>query len=315
VDWSWVARTLAATAVAAAAWSLTGFLRGGAAGERLLQRLTVADRGPGGRSGARAASPGAASFPTATGGPRAPVPAWAGVLRSLAPAGLGRRFGPPDAETAAALASRGLDAADVHLGGCVLGLGLALLLGGASLAGGHGSSPWPLVAAAGLGWLGPRVWLGRAAALHRAEVARELPRVTELLALAAESGLELPAALEMALSHSDGPVGRAFLEALAEVRAGREMGAALRAAGDRLGTGPARSLVDAVVRGLELGTPVVRVLQAQAESLRVGRRQALEARIAALSMKLTLATVALFVPALLVLSVLPNLMAFLQGKW
>jgi len=146
-------------------------------------------------------------------------------------------------------------------------------------------------------------------------MARELPRVAELLTLGTDSGLELMGALEMASGHAAGPVGRALREALAEIRAGRDVIGALKAAGEKVGGESVRSFVDALVRGLQLGTPVGRVLRTQADSLRVGRRQALEARIAGLPLKLTLAAVLLFVPALLVLSVLPNLMAFLQGQW
>jgi pilus assembly protein TadC len=60
---------------------------------------------------------------------------------------------------------------------------------------------------------------------------------------------------------------------------------------------------------------VARVLRTQAETLRTRRRQALESEIAALSLKLTLVTILLFLPALFVLSVLPNLLSFLQGRW
>jgi tight adherence protein C len=159
------------------------------------------------------------------------------------------------------------------------------------------------------------MWIGGVVTRHRAAVARELPKVADLMTLGTESGLELLSATDMAARLSPGPVGLVLRGALDETNAGRELLAALRAVPSRVGGHTISAFIGSVVQGLELGTPVARVLRVQADGLRVKRRQALEAKIAGLSMKLTLITVLLFVPALLVITVLPNLLAFLRGSW
>jgi tight adherence protein C len=161
----------------------------------------------------------------------------------------------------------------------------------------------------------PRLWLGRALARHRVAVSGELPKVAELLTLGTESGLGLLEAMRLAGGLSGGRVGRALQAALTEIDAGRETLAALRGIASRVGGQEIATFVGSVVQGLALGAPVARVLRTQADTLRSRHRQALEARIAGLSMRLSVVTILLFVPALFVLSVLPNLVAFLRGQW
>lgn len=250
-------------------------------------------------------------------GPSAPVtPAgWSGRLAERLPDSLRDRWRPSGAEERAALSMTGVDPIEVH----ALGVLAAIALAGASLALGlAGVGPSPAAGLAvgfGLAVGGPRLWLNRALTRHRMAVERELPQVAELMTLGAESGLELVDAVRLAAGLCSGPVGRALRETLAEVSAGREMAGALRETVRRLGGPAAAGFIGALVQGIELGTPVARVLRIQADTFRVRRRQAVEARIAGLPLKLTMATIFFFVPALLVLSVLPNLLAFLGSQW
>jgi pilus assembly protein TadC len=239
---------------------------------------------------------------------------WLGAVRRAVPAQVEEHLWSVDPETAAALYGSRFTPADVHLIGALAGL--AGMLGVLLIGSVGGGPPWGLAAAlAGAGVVGPRLWLRSVVTRHQAAVARELPRVAELLTLGTESGLGLLEAVGMASALCVGIVGRNLGVAVAEVNAGREVVSALRGVAGRLGGRPAASFVGSIVQGLELGAPIARVLRTQAEALRAARRQALEAQIAGLSFKLTLVTVLLFVPALFVLSVLPNLMAFLSGQW
>lgn len=236
------------------------------------------------------------------------------VITSLPP-GLVRKWRPADAEAQAILLASGVDPVEVHT---VWALGgLALAVGGlVAILGGFGPAPATvLVLTLGLAVAGPRIGLARVVARHRAMVESELPQVADLMTLAAESGLELTEAIRLASDLGRGPVSRALGQALSETSAGLEIGAALSQAARRVGGRAFGSFVGALVQGLELGTPVARVLHDLADSLRVRRRQSLETRISALPVKLTVATIIFFVPALLVLSVLPNLLAFLGSGW
>jgi tight adherence protein C len=241
---------------------------------------------------------------------------WLGLVRHLVPqswlAAL-LRVWPAAAEAEPGIGT-GLRPLEVHLAGLVGGLGLMLVLVLMNLAGIRAPSlVFGLVVAAAA--LLPRLWLGRALARHRAAVSGELPKVAELLTLGTESGLGLLEAMRLAGGLSGGGVGRALQAALTEIDAGRETHAALRDIASRVGGQEIATFVGSVVQGLALGVPVARVLRTQADTLRSRHRQALEARIAGLSMRLTVVTILLFVPALFVLSVLPNLVAFLRGQW
>lgn len=300
------ARTLAAAAAAAAFGCLVMGLSPSAAVWERLRRL---QEGGGSGGSGEAGRTGRASAGGRPGGE-----CWTERVKRRLPPGLASLW-PLDAEAAAALAARGLGAGDVHLAGTLGALAAGLVLVSTGLVRGGVPPGWLVFGVGVLAAVGPRVWVARMTAGHRAAVARELPEVAELMTLGAESGLGLLDAVRLAASLSGGPVGRSLAMALDEVQAGRETAAALRDAAARVGGREAAAFVASVVQGLELGTPVARVLRAQADSLRTRRRQALEARIAALPLKLTLATIVFFVPALFVLSVLPNLLAFLQGRW
>ena len=295
---------LAATAVGVAVYALARVFAWPSAGESRLHRLAGGHRqsGESQRAAEVKASPWRPAF-------------WVASLRRLVPPALFARLLPADAASAAALEASGREAVDVHLLGFLAGLAGVLALCLVSIATGHSPSG-PAVALIGAASiLGPRLWMRAVVGRYQAAIARELPKAAELLTLGAESGLGLLEAMRLAVGLCDGPVARALSVALAEMDAGRETVAALKAAAGRIGGQGATAFVASIVQGLELGTPVARVLRVQADTLRTKHRQALEARIAAISLKVTLVTVLLFVPPLLVLAVLPNLLAFLGRGW
>ncbi len=290
-------RPLAALAVAVLAYALASSLTASTGRSRRLVLLGAAPDRPREEPGRRGLS---------------------GALGRWLPRPLGRllaRTWPVDEEMKAALAGSGLTPLDAQLVGALAGLAVVLLLVFAGLAR-RGLPPvWLFAGVGAMAVGGPRWWLRGAVERRRSQVSRELPKVAELLTLGTESGLELLEAVRMATAPAPGPVGKALQAALIEVDAGRDTVAALRAVASGVGGEDISAFIGALVQGLALGAPIARVLRAQADGLRVKRRQALEARIAGLSMKLTVVTILLFVPALFVLAILPNLMAFLGGRW
>ncbi len=287
---------LTAAAAGVMAYALTRFLVLPAAGHRLA-RLAAGDGSPRGpRTGAW----------------------WPDAVRRLLPESRARllaRAWPAGREIEEALAGSGYRPLDVRLAGIAAGLALVLVLGLAGL-GSRGLSPgWLFGLGLGLALAGPGLVLKAAADKRRVAIDVELPKAAELLTLGTESGLGLLEAARMAAALCPGPAGEALGAALTEVDSGRETAAALRDAAERLGTPDATAFFGAIVQGLALGAPVARVLRSQADSLRAKRRQALETAVAGLSVKLTVVTIVLFVPALFVLAVLPNVLAFLGGRW
>jgi Flp pilus assembly protein TadB len=295
---------LAATAAGLAVYALARGFTWPSSGESRLHRLAGGHRptGESQRAAEVKVSPSRPAF-------------WVASVRRLVPPGLISRLLPADAAGAAALEASGREAVDVQLLGFLAGLVGVLGLCLVAIATGHSPSGPALAVTGAASLLGPRLWVRAVVGRYQAAIARELPKAAELLTLGAESGLGLLEAMRLAVGLGDGPVARALAVALAEMDAGRETVAALKAAAERIGGQGATAFVASIVQGIELGTPVARVLRVQADTLRTKHRQALEARIAAISLKVTLVTVLLFVPPLLVLAVLPNLLAFLGRGW
>jgi Flp pilus assembly protein TadB len=219
-----------------------------------------------------------------------------------------------ETEGRAALVGLGITPFDVHLAGVVAGVGFLGVLFAAELAGLRVPDIIGVLVA-GTAVIGPRLWMKGRLGAYRMAIGRELPRVAELLTMGTESGLGLLEAMRLTSGLCVGQVGLALRDTLREIDAGREPLPALRAMASRLGGQETSTFLDSVSHGLALGVPVARVLRGQADALRTRRRQVLESRISGLSMKLSVVTIIFFVPALFVLSVLPNLMAFLRGQW
>lgn len=147
-----------------------------------------------------------------------------------------------------------------------------------------GSGPSPLVSAglvvAGLtGGLTARdTWLTHVMNRREETMLAELPTVAELMALAVTAGESPAAAMGRVVRLSSGPLAGELGRALADVRLGMPLAAALDALARRTSLVPLSRFVDGVVVALERGTPLGDVLRAQAGDVReAGKRALLDA--------------------------------------
>lgn len=137
---------------------------------------------------------------------------------------------------------------------------------GAAVAHALSLSPGLLVAVgASVGVIVPTLRL-RALATERARgVRRELPTFLDVITLAVESGSSLTAAIAMAVEKADdGPMRRALLRFLADVRAGRPRADALRALDVHLGLRETQAFVGALLQSEQTGARLGDVLRHQA---------------------------------------------------
>jgi tight adherence protein C len=166
-----------------------------------------------------------------------------------------------------------------------------------------------------IGWLLPG-WLDKRRLVARQRrLMSDMPTVLDLLAIATASGLPLARALEMVSARHDGPFSLELRRALDEAAAGVRLARALKNLAERTGLKAARGFATAVEQATVLGAPVAQVLRLQAGAVRVQRRRQVEMLIAGLPLKLSLCTVFFFLPAIFIFVVLPNLLAFIHGKW
>ena len=160
------------------------------------------------------------------------------------------------------------------------GLVVGALAGAVPAAAGRSPVALPLLAVAGglAGALGRDVALTRRVRRKQAAVLAEFPVVAELLALAVTAGEGPVGALDRVCRLTGGVLAADLGTALAQVRAGAPLAAALEDLRDRAGVPVLARFVDGVLVALERGTPLADVLRAQAVDVReAGRRALLEA--------------------------------------
>ncbi|WP_125774134.1 type II secretion system F family protein [Antribacter gilvus] len=161
--------------------------------------------------------------------------------------------------------------------GVAAGLGLALLLAAT-----RGSAVVPLVALVLLcgaaGFVACDQVLAQRVRRREERMLAEFPTVADLLALAVAAGEGPVAAIERVATTARGDLADELGRALAAVRAGASVSAALTAMAEQTGLAPLTRFAEGVVVAVERGTPLAEVLRAQAQDVReAGRRALLEA--------------------------------------
>lgn len=132
-----------------------------------------------------------------------------------------------------------------------------------------------------VGWLGPRVWLRRAARRRQAAFLAELPDALQLLAGSLASGYSLPQALDALANEGRPPVSAEVGRALAESRLGVDIEDSLDAVAARLDIPEFQWVVMAVRVQREVGGNLANVLGTVAATLR--DRERLRRQVRALS--------------------------------
>ncbi|HEY8415641.1 MAG TPA: type II secretion system F family protein [Thermaerobacter sp.] len=149
-------------------------------------------------------------------------------------------------------------------------------------------------------------------AARQARVVGGLPDWLENIALAARGGLSLRQCLEVANAVGDGALVEDTWQAMARVRAGQPLREALlelarRYTAPELGVA-VRSLIEAEHRGM----PVAETAEDQVQLLRELANRHRQRRIDALPFWLSLITILLLLPPVFVVTLLPNVLTFLQ---
>lgn len=149
------------------------------------------------------------------------------------------------------------------------------------------------------------------------EVLDDLTVHLDLMALAAESGSSLPAALSLAAEHGpQGPLRRAFAGVVDEVQAGVEPLDALRALDQRLGLRPFNTVVTALRSAERLGMPLAQVLRERATQSAAHRFARAERLARAAPLKLWATLVLCIAPCTLIVLAVPmaGLLARVAGQ-
>lgn len=155
--------------------------------------------------------------------------------------------------------------------------------------------------ATGGGFVVPGRWIARRAAARRAALVRELPDLLDLLGICIEAGMALDPALRLAAGRLGGTLGEEVAVVLRDLSLGAPRRGAYGGLVRRAGAPEVTRTIGALVQAEELGAPLSRALQGQAESLRASRRQDARERAARAAPKIQLVVAMVMVPAVLLL--------------
>ena len=162
----------------------------------------------------------------------------------------------------------------------------------------------------------PDIWLSRRIRQRQEEILRALPDTLDMLVVALEAGLSFENAIIEITNKWRHALARELLQVQRDVGIGLPRRQALQDMSDRASVPDVAQFVSAINQASELGVSIVRVLNVQAEEMRIKRRQRAQESANKAPIKMLLPMVFLIFPALFAILLgpaVPSLMQSLGG--
>jgi tight adherence protein C len=156
------------------------------------------------------------------------------------------------------------------------------------------------VAAAGLGFIAPDLYLYNKSAHRADQIRRSLADAVDLLTISVEAGLGFDAALQQVARNTTGPVAEEFSRVLREMQLGMSRADALKAMGTRSNVDDLSTFVGSMVQADAFGIPIGQVLRVQSSEIRVKRRQYAEEKAQQVPVKIMIPLILFILPCLFI---------------
>ena len=170
-------------------------------------------------------------------------------------------------------------------------------------------NPLMAVAAGGLGFFMPDVWLGMRRDKRKEAMRLAAADMIDQLTICIEAGLGFDAALARVAGANDGPLAHELSHTIRDMRAGVPRPQALRGLADRSDVPEIRQLVLALLQAQKHGIPIADALRIQASEMRTKRRQLTEEKAAKMPVKIIFPTLLCMMPAMFIVILGPAAMS------
>lgn len=164
------------------------------------------------------------------------------------------------------------------------------------------------------GFLWPKNWLNSRVKQRQEAINLSMPDFLDTLAISVRAGMGFDNALRLVVLRTSGPLSEELRRLLRELDMGEPRAEAFRRLVQRNTSDDLRAFSDAVLQADELGTPIAKVLQDQAEDLRVRRVQRAKERAGKASPQISLVTVFIIAPSALLLFMAALVLSIFFGQ-
>ncbi|TFJ91622.1 type II secretion system F family protein [Lentibacillus salicampi] len=165
-----------------------------------------------------------------------------------------------------------------------------------------------------IGYFIPIVLIRREVKKRQQQIRAELPDFMDTVSTSLQAGVSLDKALREVIRYFDGPIREEFSRFNQEIDLGVPREKAYRELLKRNDNEEFQSLIKALIQGMDLGIPIAKTFQIQAEELREIRQEQVKELAAKASPKVTLVTTFLIAPVSILMIAGLMIMNMLVGE-
>lgn len=158
----------------------------------------------------------------------------------------------------------------------------------------------------------PDLLLNNTAQKRRASMKLALPNMLDQMLISVQAGLGFESSMARAAQNSEGPLADEFVRTLQDIQVGRARQDAYQSLAERVDLPELRSFVRAVIQADQYGIAIAKVLRAQAQELRVKRRQLAEEHAMKIPVKILFPLLFSIMPAMFIVLLGPAIMKIID---